>query len=102
MYRSMEIYIPICFYFNSSLERKGDAINRFTFQYVSILMPQGLLFVTSVVLFTFQYVSILILYPTNYHSQCYTFTFQYVSILISCRFELFAVKSNLHSNMFLF
>mgnify|MGYP006967612714 CR=1 FL=1 len=36
----MSIYIPICFYFNVyKIPREYRSIQRFTFQYVSILMP---------------------------------------------------------------
>ena len=35
---AVDIYIPICFYFNSENEAALKYINKFTFQYVSILI----------------------------------------------------------------
>ena len=118
------IYIPICFYYFSSLKHKFiDYLILFTFQYVSIISPAfASVFVPSDV-FTFQYVSIISI--TDYFQDtagCYiyipicfyyfgckragiltttTFTFQYVSIISSEHGILTTVWDDLHSNMFL-
>ena len=55
---------------------------RFTFRYVSILIPFFEKHTRRVLSFTFQYVSILISTQNHPHCRLTVFTFQYVSILI--------------------
>ena len=55
------IYIPICFYFNIGSYRFRIKTDKFTFQYVSILIPFFEKHTRRVLSFTFQYVSILIM-----------------------------------------
>ena len=76
------IYIPICFYFNIGSYRFRIKTDKFTFQYVSILILFALIATESSVGFTFQYVSILISTQNHPHCRLTVFTFQYVSILI--------------------
>ena len=97
-----EIYIPICFYFNT--------IRFFTcIICTNIYIPicfyfNAKSFVKSsyVLLFTFQYVSILIVNQRHDTGSGRLFTFQYVSILIGADNKKHVARIHLHSNMFLF
>ena len=78
----IQIYIPICFYFNQIRKLISLKIS-------SIYIPICFYFNIACIIstspplsFTFQYVSILIYYSVWFICERFTFTFQYVSILI--------------------
>ena len=56
-YFAKGIYIPIYLYLNRNINKSHS--QKFTFQYVSILIPLDFLLALSAQIFTFQYVSIL-------------------------------------------
>ena len=64
-YFAKGIYIPICFYFNVSYSLDDTDANKFTFQYVSILISTQNHPHCRLTVFTFQYVSILIHRPNS-------------------------------------
>ena len=61
----IQIYIPICFYFNEDQNKEVSKLLLFTFQYVSILIEFTNSNIVTVAAFTFQYVSILIHRPNS-------------------------------------
>ena len=104
----IQIYIPICFYFNACGDYPPFLPIPFTFQYVSILIVANRPVQACIPAFTFQYVSILIcvnvvtsaaiiiyipicFYFNKYQYEeqpvTYKFTFQYVSILIHFKYK---------------
>ena len=99
------IYIPICFYFNKKCKKLLIISTKsFTFQYVSILIIVAVLFP---IFCKNIYIPICFYFnskgTTEYSIGARKFTFQYVSILMSRpAFVLPPSFSNLHSNMFLF